>query len=565
VRQARGIEGATATATAIAIATAITTVLLTGGLLVACAAEPEPEGNPEPGGRPETAQVRRAAGEVVDGIPTYEERTALHHTNRVRAGMDCGDPGLVCSGAPLRPVQWDHNLGRAAHWFAQHLHDAQCFQHQTCCYLEDVGGGVIQCDAQGYTCPGGSCDYTPDCPGTPTFSRISMFGGSAVAENIAAGNSTAESTLCQWYFSAGHHDNMCTASRGSLGTGHYGGSNCYGHYWVQNFGSNALADGIASGSHWGSASSPDFGAAFYDPGATGPPQRAAVVIDGACHSLSLEYGDDESGTYAANIAVSSGCHAYWFLFESQGGTRYAYPSTGSYLLGAGCGVYTPNQAGADCEGGTGNCSAGDSRSCYTGPAATQGVGACADGTQSCVGGTWGSCQGETLPAAEQCNGVDDDCNGTVDDPCDCTPGDTQPCGSDVGECEAGTQSCQADGTWGTCSGAVEPAPELCDGLDNNCEGTVDENCIPTDAAVPDGALPADGAVWPDGAWPTDAAAQPDGGGPAFDPPRYVGGCHCRQGASASFGRGAPAGPPLLLALWLLLGGGLRLTRRRRRR
>ncbi|MDY0000163.1 MAG: CAP domain-containing protein, partial [Polyangia bacterium] len=405
------------------------------GLALGPACVPEPsEGLGE--GLP-TEQATRAAGEVVDGIPTYEERTVLHMTNRIRAGMDCGDASLVCGGAPLRPVQWEHNLGRAAHFYARHLHDARCFQHQTCCFLENVGG-VVQCDSQGYTCPGGACDYTPDCPGTPTFTRISMFGGSAVSENIAAGNSTAEATICQWYFSSGHHDNICTASRGSLGTGHYGGSNCYGSYWVQNFGSNALSGGLASGSHWGSGASLTFGAAFYDPSPTGPPERTAVVIDGACHNLTLEYGNNTSATYAASISVTSGCHAYYFLFTSSGGTRYTYPTTGSYLLGSGCGIYTADQAGADCEGGTGNCVNGETRPCYTGSAATRGVGACQDGTETCVGGTWGSCAGQVLPSAETCDGADNDCNGTVDDPCDCSPGTTRPCGTSVGECSAGT-------------------------------------------------------------------------------------------------------------------------------
>jgi len=502
-------------------------IVLAAGLLGACVAEPAaPDSTPPP----LTAQVQRATGEVVDGIPTYEERTALHMTNRVRAGWDCGDSSLICNGAPLRPVQWSHNLGLAAHWFAQHLHDAQCFQHQTCCYLQNTGG-VIECDSQGFTCTGGGCDHTPDCPGTPTFTRISMFGTSAVAENIAAGNSTAEATLCQWYFSSGHHDNMCSANRGSLGTGHYAGSNCYGSYWVQDFGSAALSDGLASGSHWGSSSTPTFGAAFYDPGASGPPQRAAVVIDGTCHSLSLEFGNDESATYAENIAVSSGCHAYYFLFESNGGTRYTYPTTGSYLMGTGCGgIYTTDQAGADCEGGTGTCTTGDSRSCYTGPAATQGVGACSDGTQSCVGGTWGACQGETLPTTETCNGADDDCNGTVDDPCDCTPGATQACGPDQGECVAGTQTCAGDGTWGSCTGGVGPTTEICDGLDNDCDGTADNDCIATDAGVPDGGspLPDAGGPLPDasGSLP-DAATPGTDASPMADFPRYVGGCQCQ--------------------------------------
>jgi hypothetical protein len=56
--------------------------------------------------------------------------------------------------------------------------------------------------------------------------------------------------------------------------------------------------------------------------------------------------------------------------------------------------------------------------CYTGPAGTQGVGACHGGTQSCLG-TPGVCNGEVLPAKyENCfNNIDDDCDGVVNNGC----------------------------------------------------------------------------------------------------------------------------------------------------
>lgn len=46
------------------------------------------------------------------------------------------------------------------------------------------------------------------------------------------------------------------------------------------------------------------------------------------------------------------------------------------------------------------------------------IGACHAGTQTCTGGTWGACTGEVLPgSAELCNGVDDNCNGMTDEGC----------------------------------------------------------------------------------------------------------------------------------------------------
>jgi hypothetical protein len=59
-----------------------------------------------------------------------------------------------------------------------------------------------------------------------------------------------------------------------------------------------------------------------------------------------------------------------------------------------------------------------SQSCYTGLPATEGVGVCHGGTQSCTGAL-GACTGEVLPAKyESCfNDTDDDCNGVVNNGC----------------------------------------------------------------------------------------------------------------------------------------------------
>lgn len=56
----------------------------------------------------------------------------------------------------------------------------------------------------------------------------------------------------------------------------------------------------------------------------------------------------------------------------------------------------------------------------------------------------------------------------------CVPGTTVQCGSNVGQCKFGTALCQNDAGPGECMGGVSPTMETCNGLDDDCNGVIDD-------------------------------------------------------------------------------------------
>ncbi len=200
-----------------------------------------------------------------------------------------------------------------------------------------------------------------------------------------------------------------------------------------------------------------------------------------------------------------------------------------------------------CDGADNDCDGRTDEGCACDDGAEQACGseegACRAGIQRCANAEWGPCEGSVEPAVETCNGVDDDCDGSVDEEleipgcakergvcagarsiclgdagwtcgaeqygenyeveetrcdgldndcdgradeaCDCLDGEEQPCGGDVGACQQGVQTC-VNGHWDECRNAVEPVDEVCNGVDDDCDGNVDEGLEAPACALSEG-------------------------------------------------------------------------------
>ncbi len=118
-----------------------------------------------------------------------------------------------------------------------------------------------------------------------------------------------------------------------------------------------------------------------------------------------------------------------------------------------------------------SCTNGETRPCYGGAKGTEDKGPCKPGIQTCANGAWGNtCAGEIIPKTEECNKVDDDCNGQVDDG---NPDGGGACSTGKqGICAAGTDNCQNGAL--VCVQNLQPKTETCNKLDDDCDGVVDD-------------------------------------------------------------------------------------------
>ncbi len=175
-----------------------------------------------------------------------------------------------------------------------------------------------------------------------------------------------------------------------------------------------------------------------------PCQDDAQCSGGVCAEL-------EGGRYCTMDCAESPCPATYtceaVALGGEGGERaLCLPQTGS----------------CDCSADT----VGQLRACWV----QNDIGTCY-GYETCEAETgWGACDAEQ-PVDETCNGLDDDCDAFIDEDLPAS----EPCSREVADVGVCVGEARCFGLMGWLCDAPEPRAETCNLLDDDCDGTTDED------------------------------------------------------------------------------------------
>ncbi|MGZ3424044.1 MAG: MopE-related protein [Polyangiales bacterium] len=232
--------------------------------------------------------------------------------------------------------------------------------------------------------------------------------------------------------------------------------------------SAAVSVGCASGStdEEGVAGDTDIGDGFVDGTGDGTGGETSVTPDTGGGDGTLEETDGGDGATDGDGASDASCDPEAGLTISCGVGECTVTVSACSEAGVPQTCKPKDPTPEVCDGKDNNC---DGKIDEDLGETTCGKGECTRTQKNCVDGAPKTCTPGT-PGTEVCNGKDDDCNDLIDDGFG-----TITCGK--GECQVTVNKCETGSIFHTdCTSVMTKAPsaEVCNGKDDNCDGSVDE-------------------------------------------------------------------------------------------
>ncbi|MFN3201348.1 MAG: MopE-related protein [Bradymonadia bacterium] len=198
---------------------------------------------------------------------------------------------------------------------------------------------------------------------------------------------------------------------------------------------------------------------------------AGPMVDAGCRPLAESCNrldDDCDGNIDEGLGLGNGCTV------GVGACARRGVQICDDQGGVGCDIApgNPLPGGEECNGIDDDCDGTADENFPVGDACIAGVDQCrVQGSYIC-GDRGLVCDAEPqLPEPETCNELDDDCDGVIDEDL----GLDEICYAGVGACrQAGNFACDGNGGSTCAAEAAPPEPEQCNGVDDDCDGQIDE-------------------------------------------------------------------------------------------
>jgi hypothetical protein len=354
------------------------------------------------------------------------------------------------------------------------------------CYsvLANADPSAIKCQWSGTAGQSGTCSFTSCAEDWFDLDKDATNGCEYPCTKTADDDSTCNNrddncnglrdedvNLCTSVTDCGRCGGACVVIHGTPACIHDGTGTCdstNAHCSIQKCNDD---NGDGSADWWDLDKSYATGCEYHCALSNGGVEICGDGLDNDCDGKIDDADDDLSGDKQLGVACTGSTQGACATAGHAGKTI----CVGNKVVCTGTDVIQPNQLPETCNGVDDDCNGiiDDALTDVGGTCGTSNLYPCSLGSQQCVAGLI-VCIGAVEPGVEYCNGLDDDCNGKIDD----NPVDAKSsCGHPtIGACQSGIQICNGGAI--VCTGSVEPKAEICNGIDDDCNGKVDDN-VPT--------------------------------------------------------------------------------------